>query len=172
MATFELEESDFAGYIDDGEIKSATVASVKVVEKPYVDDETGQKVKKVEFKFVINSDDAFDTQNLWGETGVRFNTHPDCKLRNWSSAILGTELASGFRLDTDHLVGNKCRIAVELYEYEDKKSAPNPDGSYKMKQRNRVSDVLPSREAMASMASATAYANSTGAAGTPSEEPF
>jgi hypothetical protein len=154
MATFELEESDFAGYIDDGEIKSATVASVKVVEKPYVDDETGQKVKKVEFKFVINSDDAFDTQNLWGETGVRFNTHPDCKLRNWSSAILGTELASGFRLDTDHLVGNKCRIVIGLKEYE-------KDGQHK--KRNFVSDVMPSAEAMAGMS----YASSAGA-----EEPF
>lgn len=166
MPTFELEESDFAGYIEDGRIMPLSVVSVKVVEKPYTDDETGQKVKKVEFKFaVIDPDGPFDGQNVWGETGTKFNTHPDCKLRNWSSAILGTELAAGYRLDTDVLVGNECRGSIELYEYDDKKGAKDPvTDEYPKKQRNRVTDLLPSVAAMAGMAA-------SGGSGS-AEEPF
>lgn len=164
MATFELEESDFAGFIADGEILPAEVLAVRVVEKPYTEEGTGQKVKKVEFKFRVDDNNSeFDGQNLWGETPTRFNTHPDCKLRNWSTAILGTDLAAGYLLDTDVLVGHRCRIQVELYEYDDKKSAPNDDGTLKKKQRNRVTDVIPSSESMAQMA----YAGTAGA-----EEPF
>lgn len=162
MATFELEESDFAGYIDDGAIFPATVVTVKVVEKPYKDDD-GNDVKKVEFKFVLHDEnETFEGQNLWGETPTRFNSHPDCKLRNWSCAIMGQELEIGYRLDTDLLQGRDCRVQVQLYEYEDKKGPKNPDGTYQMKQRNRVVEVFPSREAMAAMASA----------GAGTEEPF
>lgn len=155
MATFELEESDFAGYIPDGSIKLARVVGVKVAEKPFKDDD-GKPVHKVEFKFaIIDPTGDFDGQNIWGETGTKFNTHPDCKLRNWSAAILGTELPVGYTLDTDLLMGHECRIAIELYEYEDKKAAPDPDtGEKPTKQRNRVIDVFPTADAMASMSGA------------------
>lgn len=165
MATFELEESDFAGYIPDGTIKEARVVGVKVAKKPFTDDE-GKDVHKVEFKFAVSDPDGiFDGQNLWGETGTKFNTHPDCKLRNWSSAILGTELPVGYTLDTDLLIGHDCRISIELYEYEDKKAGVDPTtGNKPMKQRNRVVDVFPTAAAMASM--------SSGAPGFGDEEPF
>lgn len=131
---FELEESDFAGYIEDDTIMVADVVSVKVVEKNYKDDD-GNNVKKVEFKFAIKDEEGpFDGTNVWGETGTRFNSHPDCKLKNWSQAILANELPVGFRLDTDMLVGHTCKVLVGLKEYE-------KDGQ--TKQRNHVKDVWP-----------------------------
>lgn len=150
MPTYELEESDFAGYIDDDTIFEANLVGVRQVEKPFTDDD-GNKVNKVEFKFtLIDPDGNFDGTPQWGETPTRFNSHPDCRLRNWASAILGTELPIGYRLDTDVLLGNTCRVVIGLREYE-------KDGA--TKKRNSVKDVIPSREAMARMAS-------------PDEEPF
>lgn len=141
--TFELEESDFAGYIEDDEIYAATVAKVKVVEKPY-DDDDGNKVKKVEFKVVLRDDSGVqDGTNLWGETSTKFNTHPDCRLRNWACAVMGTDLPVGYRLDTDVLEGQDVRVVVGLKEY-------TKDGQ--TKQRNFVKDIMPSPEAMDRMA--------------------
>lgn len=154
MPTFELEETNFAGFIDDDSIYEANVISVRVAEKPFKDDE-GNVVKKVEFKFaLLDPDGPHDGDNLWGETPVRFNTHPDCKLRNWSQAILATELPVGYVLDTDILVGNTCRVVVGWKEYPDK------DNPGKNKERNWVKDVMPSREGMTRMAQR------------PDEEPF
>lgn len=150
MPTFELEESTFAGYLPEDDVKPAEVVAARLVEKPYKDDE-GNLVKKVEFKFsIIDRDGTHDGTNVWGETPPRFNTHPDCKLRNWASAMLGSELPVGYRLDTDLLVGKECRIVLGLKEYE-------KDGQ--QKQRNFVKDVIPSADAMAAMAN-------------PDEEPF
>lgn len=165
MATFELEESDFAGYMEDGSIWPAKVLTVKVEDKPYFEDDGVTPVKKVVFKFEIidNITGQFNGVPVWGETPVKFNTHPDCKLRNWASAILGLpELPVGYRLDTDVLQGNECRVNVELREYEDKKGPKDPaTGKGFMKQSNRVVDIMPSASAMAAIG---AY--------DPAEEPF
>jgi hypothetical protein len=153
MPTFELEESTFAGYLPEDDIKTAEVISVKLEEKPYTDDD-GNKVKKVVFKFgIIDPDGTHDGTNVWGETPPRFNTHPDCKLRNWSSAILGSVLPVGYKLETDLLVGKECRIVLRLKEYPDK---DNPD---RIKQVNQVKDVMPTSDNMDRMAN-------------PDEEPF
>ena len=160
MPTFELEESTFAGFIEDDEVYAARVESVRVAEKPYTDD-AGNKVKKVEFKFtLIDPDGPHDGDNLWGETTTKFNTHPDCKLRNWSQAILGQVLPAGYVLDTDVLVGQECRVIIGWKEYEDKDKPIDPaTGKRPMKERNWVKEVMPTSEAMDRMAH-------------PNEEPF
>jgi hypothetical protein len=151
MATFEMEESSFSGYMDDDTIVTAVVSAVKIQEKPYVDDD-GTKVKKVVFKFAVDEpDNDHDGQTVYGETPMRFNNHPDCKLANWSREILAAELPVGYRLDTDMLVGQRCRIVVGLREYQ-------KDGE--TKQTNFVKDVMRSRDAMA------------GVGGGPIDEPF
>lgn len=141
MPTFEMEESSFSGYMPDDTIVSAVVSSVKVQEKPWIDEDTGQKVKKVVFKFQVDDADSdHDGQTVFGETPVRFNNHPDCKLANWAREILASELPVGFRLDTDSLQGQRCRIVVGLREYQ-------KDGE--TKQINFIKDVMRSRDAMA-----------------------
>lgn len=137
MPSFELEESEYSGPIPEDTVLAAELVSCKIVEKPYVDDD-GQKVKKVEFKFVIQEEASpWEGEHIWGETPTRFNTHPDCKLRNWTSVIANTEFPPGYRLDTDVLLGMKCRVVVGNREYE-------KDGEKKIHQF--VQTVLPARE--------------------------
>jgi hypothetical protein len=70
-----------------------------------------------------------DTQRYMADSIVVHN----CKLRAWSQEILNTQLEAGFVLDTDMLVGQRCRIVVGVKEYE-------KDGQTKV--RNFVRDVM------------------------------
>jgi hypothetical protein len=130
---FELEESEFAGYIDDGARYAATVAGIKKREKPFKDD-NGQAIIRVEFHFKLIADDGHDGQDIWGDTSTRFNSHPECRLKQWSEAILGMHLAPHFRLDTDMLLDRHCFVVIGKKEWQ-------KDGELKV--RNFVRDVQP-----------------------------
>lgn len=153
MPSFELEEAEVIAPMEDDEIFSAEVVTVKVVEKPYredKDDPNSPKVKKVEFKFVLEDPDGeHDGDNIWGETSTRFNSHPDNKLKNWAQEILATEFPVGYRLDTDVLIGQKCRVIIGAREWEKDVpvSAEHPTGK-ETRVRNFVKDVMRSRSAM------------------------
>lgn len=143
---FELEESNFKGYIPDGEILPARVIGVENKKQRFQDKETGEDVYKVEFKFEITDEDSpFDAVKVYGRTGTRFNNHPGCKLFSWAQGILGMELVAGYRLDTDDLLDQDCRVIVKLDEYNDKTTGV-------AKQRNEVVDVMPSRQKMENFA--------------------
>lgn len=130
---FELEESEFAGYIDDGTRYAATVVSIKKREKPFKDD-AGQTIVRVEFHFKLIADDGHDGQDIWGDTSTRFNSHPECRLKQWAEAILGMHLAPHFRLDTDMLLDRHCFVVVGKKEWV-------KEGESKV--RNFVRDVQP-----------------------------
>lgn len=136
---FKLEESEFSGYLPDDDIQRVRVLTVKVAEKPYKDDD-GNNVKKVEFKTVVTSGDHAGSY-IWGETPTRFNTHSECKLRNWAQSILGQELPAGYVLDTDVLEGTEVRAIIGYKEYVKNDGTPG--------KRNFIKDLMPTREAMA-----------------------
>lgn len=130
--TYELEESDFAGYAEDGARFTAKVTSIKLQEKPYTDDD-GNKVKKLVFKFtVVDPDEPFDEAVFYGETSTRYNTHPKCKLYVWSCAILGRELPPGYKLDTDDLLDEFCEIEVKYETYKDKEGVDQEKNSVRL----------------------------------------
>jgi hypothetical protein len=132
--SFELEESDFAGYVEEGTQFTAKVSTIKLQEKPYKDDD-GNPVKKLVFKFtVVDPDSDHDQQDFYGETSTKYNTHPKCKLHSWSCAILGRTLPSGYKLDTDDLLDQFATIVLG-YETYVKNGVDN--------ERNFVRDVLP-----------------------------
>jgi hypothetical protein len=153
VPSFELEESEVTAPMEDDSIFTAEVATVKIVEKKYredKDDPHSPLVKKVEFKFVLEDPDGeYDGTPIWGETGTRFNSHPDCKLKNWAQEILATEFPVGYKLDTDVLLGQKCRVIIGANEWfkDVPVSADHPDGKEK-RIRNFVKDVMRSRSAM------------------------
>jgi hypothetical protein len=91
---FELEESDFAGYIEDGEVYRATVRNVRVREGKFVDDRTGEKPNRVEFVFKLISDDEHDGQDVWGDTSTKFNTHPNCVAEDTEIVPIGHLIAA------------------------------------------------------------------------------
>lgn len=133
--TYELEESDFAGYAPDGTEFTAKVVDIKLQEKPYTDDD-GNKVKKLVFKFkVVDPDSDFDEAVFYGETSTRYNTHPKCKLYIWSCAILGRELPPGFKLDTDDLLDQFVTVVIKHETYKDKEGVEQ--------ERNSVRSLKP-----------------------------
>lgn len=139
---FELEESDFAGYIEDGSIYTAQLVQTTLKEVTFPSDPNPQK--RIGWKFRIESDDAHDGRDIWGETSVKFSKHPDCRLYSWSEALLGQELPAGYHLDLDTLLDRRCRVIIEKKEYTDKKTG-------EPKTINKVREVHPSRETLASM---------------------
>lgn len=139
MPSFDLEESDFHGVIPADTIFEAEFVGCRFVEKNYYEDDGQTKVRKTEFTFVIRQQGvAWEGDTIKGETGTRFNTHPDCKLKNWLQALAGgEEFPAGYRVDTDVLLGNRCRIVVGHRTYE-------KDGQ--QKDYNFVSDLMPARQ--------------------------
>jgi hypothetical protein len=138
----EAEESDFQGYLKDNEIFPASVVSVKKVSRKNRD---GEEYDKLTFKFKIQQpDDPHDGQEVYGDTSTKFVTHPGCKLYDWAGKILGKRIPAGYRLDTDQLLDQQCRIVVGYETYTDK------DG--RDRERNWVRDIMPTRENMAALA--------------------
>ncbi len=139
MPVFTLEESEYAGLIPEDKVFPAEVAAItKMV--AFKDRDTGDDVYKIEFKFKIESlDSPWDGLTLKGKTGTKFNTHPDCRLRNWIQEILGTELPAGFSFDTEDLLGTKCRIIIGVNRWKDKNNGED-------KESNFVKDVLRSED--------------------------
>lgn len=126
--------------IPDGAIFEAQCVSVRQITEKFVDKETGKPVDRMEFKFVIQDEGDFEGRPVWGKTSLNFTQNDNCKLRHWAEEILATEFPVDYRLDTDILQGNFCRIAVGAREYE--KNGENRVANY-------VDDVLRSRTATA-----------------------
>lgn len=131
--SFTLEDSDYAGLIEEGEIFKAKLMDIK--ERRW--DDGG---RSIEFRFRINSDgDPHDGTDVWGKTSDKFVAHPNCKLYSWSEALLGMKLPGGYNLDADDLLNRECQIIVGKREYTQ---------NGEKKERNFVRDVMPTRENM------------------------
>lgn len=139
---FELEDAnnDQGDYIDDGTVLQARVVGHNLKDRTI----KGETVKKVGWKFQVESDGPYFGRTVWGDTSTKFVKHPNCKLYSWSEAVLGQKLPAGYRIDLDHLLDRECRIVVA------KDTWNGPDQEVRM--RNYVSEVHPSREAAAAMA--------------------
>lgn len=138
----ELEESDFAGFIADGTIYTAKVVNVGLRERK-ARNEGEDPTKRIEFKFKLISDDSHDGQDIWGSTSTKFVDHPKCKLKGWSEAILGRNLPVRYKLDTDDLLDRECRVVVSYRTWQQ---------GDETRERNEISDVIPTREAAMAMA--------------------
>lgn len=142
----EVEPSGFTGFIEDGEILPAKVVTVELKQKPFVDDKTGEPVKKFEFKFkVMDPGGDHDEQLLWGETSTRVTDHPENRLRNWAEALTGQRLPPHAKFNTDDLQDRECRVIVG-------KDTKMRNGQEKT--RNFIREVHPTRENAARLAAA------------------
>src|SRR5215471_15560180 len=108
----ELEEPNFAGFIDDGTVYPAKVRDVRLTTRNYNDRVTGEpkETKRITFRFELVADDDHDGTDLYGETSTKFVSHVDCRIYSWAQAILGMHLPPKYRLDTDDLVDRDCRV--------------------------------------------------------------
>jgi hypothetical protein len=137
MPTFELEESDYSGPIDDDTLMTAEIVKISIEEKKYREepnDPNSPFVKKLVWKFVLQDPDgSHDGDTIYGETGLKFNNHPDCKLKNWAQETMATEFPLKYRLDTDILLNKQVRVVIGHRTYE-------KDGQ--TKDHNFVKDVI------------------------------
>lgn len=141
-AVYELEDSGYVGLIEDDTMLSAEVIEVKPRELPFKDDD-GKPVIKVSFKFKVDDPASpFDGQIVYGETPTTFTNHVNCLFRAWVEEILAVDLPVKYRLDTDILAGNHCRIVIGVKRWEK---------NGKQEERNRVKDVIRSRETVAAI---------------------
>lgn len=146
MATFPLTAppQDYDGdgpkefeVVPDGEILDAVCSKVEARTKPFKRDD-GSDINVVEYTFETTYNGQ--ERKFWGETPQDFYDHPDCRFRNWVQELLATELPPGFVVNTDHLVGQSCRITIGIRIPKQGKNAG--------KQLNYVQDVLRPRSAM------------------------
>ena len=94
------------------------VNSTKVEDVPGKDGKDSWE--KLDFEFTIDHvpmDEYGDAQGqkIWGGVPFRLTDHPDNRLKQWVEALLGIEVAKGFELDTDMLLGRQARAIVDNY---------------------------------------------------------
>ena len=90
---------------------------VKISEKEWPDrDDPSKKNKRLEFEFKI-TDGEFKNRRVWGSTPANLVGGDRCKLLQWAQELMGgVTLAVGDSLDTDDLIGARCRIIIGSYE--------------------------------------------------------
>lgn len=138
MPVYTMEHTDEADQEDDFKIipgdMDFTAEVVRIEQKtlPFKDDD-GNEIHQLEFSFKIQDNGEYFGHWVKGQAGLPFNDHPRNKLRFWAQNILGgVELNSGFQLNTDDLVGRKCRIHtfVKVYGPEKDKEITLVDRVY------------------------------------------
>jgi hypothetical protein len=116
-------------------LHETTVTGIRVKTWPDRGDGRGE-TQSLEFEFTIKTPGEFEDKRIWGTVPLWFSMNPNCRLRNWVQSILGTELESGYELDTDDLIGRNARIVVG--HREGKNASAGRTFAF-------VADVLPSR---------------------------
>jgi hypothetical protein len=103
-----------------GLIAEAEILEVTEAETTWLKDEKdpskgNQSQVSFRFKIVDSRYPEYEGRNIWGNTPTTFSNHPDCKLRAWVEEILDAgmdELAPGFQLNLDDLMGRNVRVVV------------------------------------------------------------
>jgi hypothetical protein len=163
MASITMQEFEEFPTLPAGSIIHTTVKAVEVKTVP------GRNGKddwqKLEFTFNIDAIQSIDGggqaseyesligSKIWGSTSFKLTSSPENKLRQWTEAILGMEIAPGFELDTDLLVGRKVRVITSTYD----KKTMNPRTGQPFKQ-HQADALLP-------FGGETAFAGATTGAG-------
>lgn len=116
---------------DPNQYKTLPVDTIVQLEVVNIDEREVKSAKgdwmKLEFKFnILEIPDALSQEfgevigtPIWGSVGARFSEHPDNKLKKWAEALFGVDLNVGYELDTDDLLGKKCRGAISQYKKRD-----------------------------------------------------
>jgi hypothetical protein len=112
------------GELPEGRIFNAEISSVKEVEKPWIDDRTGEKARRLAFEFTITDED-FKGRKAWEDLFTSFYVSDRCKLYVWTLKILDRdELPEGFTLDTSAFEGARVNIRLGTRNFTRKDGTP------------------------------------------------
>ena len=98
-----------------GELLEATVEEVEIREFDWNNPDKGgatEHIVKLRWNFLITDEGEWKGKKIHGETSPTFTNHPNCKAMNWAMALTGRPYPPGEELDTDDLMGLRCRIAI------------------------------------------------------------
>jgi hypothetical protein len=71
------------------------------------------------FRFKVLEGD-FKNRNVWANAHALWHDGANCRLRLWAQAIMGVDaFPEGYVFDSDHLVGQTCRITIKNYNKKD-----------------------------------------------------
>lgn len=71
------------------------------------------------FRFRV-LDGKYARRLIFGAVKADWYDKPSCKLRNWAQEILGVDgFPEGYQFDSDHLLGQRCRVTVRNYNRKD-----------------------------------------------------
>ena len=70
-----------------------------------------------EFNFQFKVlDGNFKNRKVWGSAHATWHDGSNCRLRIWSQEIMGVNsFPEGYEFDSDHLVGQVCRVTIKNY---------------------------------------------------------
>jgi hypothetical protein len=123
MATFQLrslteEEKKMERPVPGDLYLDAEVVKVEERKLPF-QDRQGNDLFNLEFTFKI-LDEEYYGKWLRGEVRAEFKLSDRCQLRDWVQELFQQELQEGFSLDTDMLVGKRCRVRTFVKSWKDK----------------------------------------------------
>jgi hypothetical protein len=127
--------SETYALIEEHEVLVLEVIEVSEDTSFYKNDD-GTDKKNVVFKFRVMEGEHND-RLLWGRTPTTWSSSDKCKLRQWAEQILNRKIAAGEALNTDDLVGRRCRGVVGVSNKQ--------DGT----QSNKITDVMKDKSAPA-----------------------
>ncbi len=139
--------------IPDGAILAAELIEVKEkIDEKFRDRDTDEPVVQLLFKFAITDEGPYLGNYLFGKVRVFWGNKVSKQLKQWASDILNQPLPGKWKLNTDVLHGQHCRIVIGVESWPDKKDE-NPDPTQRrMFHKNVVTDVMPTRDAVGGLA--------------------
>jgi hypothetical protein len=135
------EKKEFDPIPDGTMVEAELVSAEKRLHKFFKDDD-GNPQPIVTFGFRVTQSGPYHNRRVWGDTPTTFNSHENCKLRQWVEGLLGeNDLEPGFTFKLSDLIGSHARISIEYQEWDSKREPGKRDW------KNFVADVFPSRGA-------------------------
>lgn len=108
----------------EGVVLNAEIVSVKEVEKPWVNQRTGEKDRRVAFEFAL-LDDRYAGRKVWQDLFTSFYASDKCQLYVWTLKILNRdELPEGFTLDTSAFEGARVPIMLRTEHFTKRDGKP------------------------------------------------
>lgn len=109
MTTYTVEESDV---LPEDTIFTVTLEELGEIERQKRD-KPDEKFQKLKWKFRVESPDKFVGKTVYAETSPKLTVDDHNPFRRYAVALLAREIPLGMPIDTDDLVGLRCKLSVK-----------------------------------------------------------